>query len=156
MEQEKITWRAKEYLYHKKTADWYWYFGFIAVCLIAFSLYVHNILFTFVICIGAFTMILYAIKVPEMVEYKATPRGIIAGKTEYPYSSLVSFWIFLPKKEGEEKLLLLHSVKTTMPLFVIPLGNADLQELHDFLTHFIDEKEEELPIGQIFMNMVGF
>ncbi len=156
MEKDKIVWLAEEYLYHKKTADWYWYFGIITLCLIAFSFYVHNILFAFVIGIGSFTMILYATKVPEIIEHKATSREIIAGKTQYPYSSLASFWISLPKKEGGEKILLLHSQKTTMPLFVIPLGDANIEELHEFLLNFIEEKEEELPLGQIFMNIVGF
>ncbi|TRZ52280.1 hypothetical protein D4R99_02980 [bacterium] len=156
MEKDKITWQAKEFLYYKKTTDWYWYFGTIVIGLMAFSFYVHDILFIFVIGIGAFTMLLYATKVPETINYQATSQGIIAGKTQYPYSSLVSFWIPPQTKEGEEKILLLHSQKTTMPLFIIPLGNANREELRDFLFNFIDEKREDLPLGQIFMNWVGF
>jgi hypothetical protein len=80
----------------------------------------------------------------------------MAGKTQYPYSELASFWVSLPKKAGEETILLLRSQKMSVPLFVVPLGDADINQLHDFLLNFLEEKEDRLPLGQVFMNFVGF
>ncbi|MFA5830329.1 MAG: hypothetical protein WC878_00700 [Candidatus Paceibacterota bacterium] len=156
MGQQEIHWRAKEYVFHKKSVDWYWYFGLVVVCLIAFSIYVDNILFAFVVGIGAFTMILNATKIPDTVNYTATSRGIKTGKIQYPYSTLDSFWLNIPKEESGEKILLLRSQKISMPMIVIPLGDADIDELHGFLLNFLEEKESSLPLGQIFMNLIGF
>ena len=156
METEEIHWRAEEFVYHKKSVDWYWYFGLVVVSLIAFALYASNTLFAFVIGIGAFTILLYAAKKPETIEYVATKRFIKAGKDLYPYSEIASFWIPTPKKETEEKIILIRSQKVSSPLIVLPLGDADIDELHDFLKNFIDEREDQLPIGQVFMNIIGF
>ncbi len=156
MEKEEIRWRAEEFVYHKKSVDWYWYFGLIVVCLIAFALYVGNTLFAFVIGIGAFTILLYAAKKPETVDYIATKRAIRAGKELYPYSEIASFWIPTQKKETDEKILLIRSQRISAPLTVLPLGDADIDELHDFLTNFIEEKEDSIPVGQLFMNLAGF
>jgi hypothetical protein len=153
---QEIHWSAKEYVFHKKSVDWYWYFGLVVVCLIAFSVYTKNFLFSFVIAIGAFTMLLYATKIPNTVSYTATSRGIKTGKIQYPYSTLDSFWIDIPKEDGGEKILLLRSQKISMPMIIIPLGDANIDELHVFLSNFLDEKESSLPLGQVFMNLMGF
>ncbi|MCX6735632.1 MAG: hypothetical protein NTZ13_00945 [Candidatus Parcubacteria bacterium] len=156
METEEIHWWAEEFVYHKKSVDWYWYFGLVVVILISFALYASNTLFAFVIGIGAFTILLYAAKKPETIEYVATKRSIKAGKDLYPYSEIASFWIPTPKKETEEKIILIRSQKVSSPLIVLPLGDADIDELHDFLKNFIEEREDQLPIGQVFMNIIGF
>lgn len=157
MEQQNrtITWQAPEYPYRKKTTDWYWWFVLATVGLIAVALYLKNILFAFVVGIGAFTSLLYAVRPPRTIDHEANDRGIKIEKTLYPYQTLNHFWI-RDHNEENERVLLIESNKHLMPLLVIPLGNANIDELRRFLLDFMEERETEEPLGQKVMNWLGF
>ncbi len=158
MEQQHrvITWQAPEYPFYKKSVDWYWWFGLVTVGLIALAIYLDNVLFAFVIAIGAFALLLYAIRPPRTLEYEATTRGIKADKKLYPYQTIDSFWIKDGGNETAEKTILLQSQKKFMPLLVFPLGNANIDELRQFLLDFMEEQELHEPLGQAIMEWLGF
>jgi len=149
-------WEAPEYPFHKKGVDWYWWFGLATIGLIALALYLNNILFAFVIGIGAFALLLFAIRPPRVLEYEATARGIRAEKKLYPYQTINRFWIKDGAHENTEKVILLESQKRTMPVIAIPLGNANIDELRHFLLDFIEEQEIYEPFGQRFVEWIGF
>lgn len=149
-------WQALEYPFHKKSVDWYWWFGLITIGLVALAFSLNNILFAFVIGIGAFALLLYAIRPPRMLDYEATARGIKVEKKLYSYQTISHFWIQDQGKEDSEKVVLLESRKKLMPLLVIPLGNANIDELHHFLLDFMEEQEIHEPLSQKIMEWLGF
>jgi hypothetical protein len=151
-----IRWQAPEYPFHKKNVDWYWWFGLITIGLIALAIYLNNILFAFVIGIGAFASLLFAVRPPRTLDYEANTRGIRAEKKLYPYQTLSHFWIHDQAGENTEKVLLLESKKHMMPLLILPLGNANIDELRHFLLDFMEEREIHEPLGQKIMEWLGF
>jgi hypothetical protein len=166
MEQEKkdstplttgeIRWKANEYVYHKKSVDWYWYFGLIVLVLIASSIYLHNVLFAFIIAISAFTMLIYSNKHPRELEYVANKRGISFDTDFYDYKDIQFFYIIDDKKQSEEKLLLIQLKKAISPIIIIPLGNEEVDKTRTFLLNFIEEKKISVPFSYVFANLIGF
>lgn len=154
--EKEIRWKAEEYVYHKKSVDWYWYFGLAVIILIGSSFYLHNILFTFIIAIGAFIMSIYANKHPRELEYIANKRGISFDNDFYDYQDIQFFHIVDNKKQSEEKLLLLQLRKVVSSIIIIPLGNEDIDKTKTFLLDFIEEKEIPLPFAHLFGNLIGF
>jgi hypothetical protein len=159
MEQQEsgsIKWQASEYPFHKKSVDWYWWFGLSTIGLISLAVYLNNILFAFVIGIGAFSLLLYAIRPPRTLDYEATSRGIRVEKKLYPYQTITCFWLKDDRDEKAEKVILLESQKRTMPIIALPLGNVNIDELRYFLLDFIEEQEIHEPFGQRIMEWLGF
>jgi hypothetical protein len=155
-DKKEIRWKASEYVYHKKSVDWYWYFGLIVLVLIVTSFYLHNILFAFIIAISAFAMIMYANKQPRELEYLANKRGFSFDKDFYDYQDIQFFKIIDNKKQSNEKLLLLQLKKTVSPILVIPLGDEDVDKTRTFLLDFIEEKEISIPFSHLFSDLIGF
>jgi hypothetical protein len=153
---KEMRWQAYEYLYHEKTIDWYWYFGLVAVILIASALYLHNLLFAFIIGIASFIMLMYSNKHPKVIEYSMNEKRISFENSSYEYRDILYFFIVDNEKHADEKLLLLQLKKTTSTLVMIPLGDAPLDDLRTFLLNFIEEKELAIPFGYTFMNIIGF
>jgi hypothetical protein len=153
---KEIKWTAPEYIFHEKSADWYWWVGTVAVFLIAISVYYGNWLFVAVIIIGGFSMVLYATRPPRIIEYSATIRGIKTDHQTYPYQSIEHFYISEHRNKEKEVLLLIKLRKTMEPLIILPLGDAPIDEIEDFLLNFIDEQEIGRPIGQTFMELIRF
>jgi len=151
----EVRWTAPEYVFHPKTTDWFWWFGLIIVLLVGVAFYLNNILFVFVILIGAFSLLVYAIRPPKIVEYTLTERGIFVGNKLYRYQEINTFHID-DRINNREDLLLLQLEKMTEPLLTLPLEGADLDEVRDFLLDFTEEKEIARPIGQILMDKLGF
>lgn len=155
-EEHIYRWQAPEYSFREKNVDWYWWFALATIGLIAIAIYLQNILFAFVIGIGAFALLLYAIKPPRMLDYEATTRGIRVEKKLYPYQTIDHFWIKDDGNEKAEKVILLQSQKKLMPLMALPLGNANIDELRHFLLDFMEEQEIHEPFGQKLMEWLGF
>jgi hypothetical protein len=155
-QKKEIRWKAYEYVYHEKSIDWYWYFGLISILLTASAIYLKNMMFAFIIAIGSFSMLLYASKRPREIEYIADKKGISFDGASYFYQEILFFWIVDNKKRSEEKLLLLQLKKTTSTLVVLPLGDIDVDNIRTFLLNLIEEKEIDVPMSYVLMNVIGF
>lgn len=158
MEGEKIKgtfeWQAPEYEHYEKTPDWYWGLGVIAVALIAVALYLNNLLFVFVIIIGAFAIALYAVRKPETVALALTERGIKIGNQLYPYQTLKHFWVH---EEGDRRALFVESAKPLVPLITIPLPDEITAErVRDMLLQFLPEEEIVEPASHRIMELLRF
>ncbi len=153
---KKISWVAPEYILRKKTTDWYWWFGLAILLLVGVAFYLGNILFVFIIIIGGFSLLLHTQHTPKMCEYIATEKGIITEHRSYPYREIDAFFISEHKDKDKETLLLLQLKKITEQIVVIPLNEEALDEVREFLLDFIEEKEIARPVGQVFMEIIGF
>jgi len=154
--EDDIRWQAPEYEHYEKTPDWYWGLGLIAAALIALALYLDNLLFAFVIAIGAFAVALYAARKPLTVEYSFTDRGLKIENTLYPYQTLQRFW-FEETADGERRTLLLESNKPLTPLISIPVGtDVGTRELRELLLKYLPEEEIAEPASQRIMEWFRF
>lgn len=153
MEQDHIIWNAPEYPLRAKTADWYWALGIMAIAGAVASYILGNILFSILILIGAFTVAAYGARKPHIVEIEIDRRGVRAGGTLYPHSSLASFWIVEGKDESK---ILLRSHKPFLPYIIIPLGDTAPEMVHEVLSGYLTEEELAEPISQRIMDYLRF
>lgn len=156
MEEDAIRWQAPEYEHYEKTPDWYWGLGVVAVALIALALYLDNLLFAFVVAIGAFAMALYAARKPLMIEFAVTDRGVKIGNTLYPYQTLRHFWLN-EREDGERRTLFIISNKPLIPLINIPVADeVATRKLREFLLKRLPEEAIVEPMTYRLMELIRF
>jgi len=148
-----ITWSAQEYEYKEKTTDWYIALGIIAISIATASFLLGNILFAILILLGTFTLAMYSMREPGIMEIELSKRGILVNDSIYPYNTLESFWV---EEYDKEPKIIIQSEKALMPYIIIPLGDADPDEVREFLFEYIDEEEHHEPLSHKLMEYLGF
>lgn len=153
---KKIIWQALDHIKEKRTDDWFWIVGVIAIGMTVLAIYFGNYLFGLFILLATFTSFLMAHSAPKMVEYEINRKGLRTGDVLYTYSSLESFWI-IDEDGFDRDRILFKSNKMFMPLIIVPLGDAvSIEEVRDYLLENLKEEEMHEPISQHIMNALGF
>ena len=150
---EKISWQTKEYIHTEKTTDWYWIVGIITISIALISIIFGNLIFGILIIVASFTLTLFASRKPEMVEVEINQRGVLHGKTLYPYDHLDSFWIETREFHGR---ILLKSKKVLMPFVVIFLEDIEPEKIRETLLQHLPEEEHTEPLLEKLLIYFGF
>jgi hypothetical protein len=150
---EIITWSVQEYEHKEKRTDWYIALGVIAVSIAVASFLLGNTLFAILIIVGTFTLAIYSMREPGIMEIELSKRGILINDTVYPYNTLESFWV---EEYDKEPKIIIQSEKVLMPYIIIPLGNTDPDEVREFLFEYLDEEEHHEPLSHKLMEYLGF
>lgn len=134
-----LEWHSPEHHFDKKSNDWYWILGIIAVGASVLAFYFDNFLFGVFILIAGFTIGMLSYKETKVVPIKVTAKGIVFDKAFYPWLSYKSFWIEDEHVHGAR--ILLQPQKNYLPLVVIPVNEeVDLNDVHDILSEFLEEE----------------
>lgn len=143
-----IRWSAPEYEHKKRTADWYWAVGIIAVAIAVASVILGNPLFGLLILLALFALTLYSYRPPETVDIEASEIGVRANKNFFPHQNTESFWI---EETGRQKKLFLKSKKLVMPLIALPIApDINTAELRTLLLGKLTEE----PLRESFLEQV--
>jgi type IV secretory pathway component VirB8 len=129
-------WETMEYELNKKSTDWYWAIGVIAVCGTVASIIYGNFLFAVFIIIGAGSLILFQVKKPKVIKIAILSQGIKIDQYLYTFDSLKNFWI-----ESDAHRLLLTSTRFILPTIILNLEGADQDEVRELLSEKLEEKE---------------
>ncbi|PIT91063.1 hypothetical protein COU17_02430 [Candidatus Kaiserbacteria bacterium CG10_big_fil_rev_8_21_14_0_10_49_17] len=152
---DTFRWQTYEYEYNDKSPDWYWALAIIAISSAVTAILFENVLFALLILIGAFTVALFAVRKPNVVNFEINNRGVVIDRTLYQYQTLDSFWILY--EDDGDRVLLIKSKKTMVPLIVVPLSeDVDVESLHNYLLERLEEVEMEEPIAHRFLEFLGF
>ncbi len=135
------SWRAPEHTYYEKSADWYWGFGIAVVALLVVAYLTKSVLFGFLVVIGGFGMLLYAVRRPPMVTITLLGHGVEVGDRLFPYETLQSFWIFY--RPGGLQELVFKSNRSLASKISIPLGDANPSEVREYLLQYLHEEPQE-------------
>ncbi len=156
MAQKVITWRALDHIKEKKSEDWFWIVGIVAIGMTILAIFFNNILFALLIVLATFASFLLAHSAPREIDYEISRKGIRAGDIVYPFSTVESFWVV--DEDGYERdRILVKSKKFFMPMITIPVGKAaDLEEIREFLLQFTKEEELHEPFYEYLMHVLGF
>lgn len=149
-----MEWDTLEHSYTEKTNDWYASVILIAGSLIAVEFLMNNWILITLTFIGTVTFLLLAARRPEMMHVTITRKGIRAGNTLYPYSTLDGFAI--AEYEHEERLLL-ESNRHIIPLHVVPIAHEiDPDDLREALSQYLPEKDLEESLPHLLFERLGF
>lgn len=150
---EFIEWSAPEYTHHERGVDWFWGLGLTVVVGAVTSLFWGNALLAFILLLGGGMIFLLSFRKPREVPYRLSAKGLRAGDTFYPYSSLESFWI---TEASPEPKLMLVSKKKFMLHILIPLTEHSPEEIKSFLEAYLPAVEREEPWLHILAERLGF
>ncbi len=151
-----ITWQALEYHHEPKGTDWFWAVGIVAVCIAITSIIYGNILFAILIMIATAALFMYAVRLPELIEFELNNKGVVIEEKMYPYATLQSFWVEDFDNRHPHMKLLIKSQKLTMPLIVIPISGVHPEDIREFLLNYLVEEEQFEPLSQKVMEYLGF
>lgn len=151
----KIAWHHHEHSHVERSMDWFWSVGIVAVGAVILCVFFKEFLFALIIIL--FTLIAFknAKRVPPLLLFEITRKGIRAGNTAYPYSMIESFWV---EDTEYRDVLLLKTKKPFSPLLVIPFDSTetDPELIRDYLLDYLNEEELEEPLHHIIMERLGF
>jgi len=153
MTRTSISWRAPEYKDEKKSADWYWAVGIVAVAGAAAAVFLGNVLFAILLVVGALSLMLFAARPPELLDVSIEENAIVIGSFRYPFATLESFWInehFNPPK------LLITSKRTFAPHIILAIHDVPADEIRSRLVEKLPEHEQHESLIQMLMEYLGF
>ncbi|HEC30576.1 MAG TPA: hypothetical protein ENI66_01000 [Candidatus Yonathbacteria bacterium] len=148
-----ITWSAPEYEQRKKETNWYVALGITTTSVALASFLLGNMLFAVLVLLGAFTLTMYSVRKPGILNIVLNNQGMLLDNKFYPYNTLESFWV---EEYDKEPKIILQSEKTLMPYIVIPLGDADPDEVREFLFEYLEEEEHYESFSHKIMDYLGF
>jgi len=155
MEFHPIKWRAHEYFHYERTTDWYWAVAIISLSIITLAILFGDYLFSLVVILAVFTLVMYVNRKPKLVNFEVNRKGIRVEKVLYPYASIESFWVEDHVHHAEPRLIV-KSSKVVMPFLIIPIEEVHPDEIHAYLLNFIPEEEHHEPLAQRIMEVLGF
>jgi hypothetical protein len=150
-----IEWQEHEHHHHHRSNDWFWIVGTATIVGAVLATYFGNVILAILIAIAGFTSLLHGHTKPKIVTFKITRRGIQAGDTMFPYSTLESFWVI---DEEVDDRIILRSQKFMMPYIVLPYDSTktDPEEIREYLLDYLDEEEMDEPFLQKILENLGF
>ncbi|HDO23648.1 MAG TPA: hypothetical protein ENG99_00300 [bacterium] len=150
----RIEWRAPEYEYMKKTADWFWIVGIVTLALISAAIFLGNVHFAILAGLAGFSIALYGARKPKTINFSISSKGIQIGNKIYDYENLNSFWINYAPPHRKE--LIIESNKTFMPHINIMLGETNPEKIHEYLLQFLKEEKIEESLIITIARLIGF
>jgi len=139
METIFLEWQSPEHHFNKKNNDWYWILGIVTLGASVLAFYFNDFLFGIFIIIAGLTIGMLSYQETKIMPVKISSRGIIFGRTLYPWMSFRSFWIEDENINGPR--ILLHPSGSYSPLTVIPIDEEiDLNDVRDILLEFLEEE----------------
>jgi len=149
-----IKWQAFEYKYKKKSADWLWVLWIMALTITVISIFYNNIMFAILVILSAFTLSIYSVKKPRLINFKISQRGVLINQHLHPYSIIESFWI---KDDSEEEpKIILKLKRVLMPYIIIPIQNENPENIEEYLLKYLKKEVHEEPLLTQIMERFGF
>lgn len=155
MSSKIIEWRALEHNHQEKSTDWFWIVGVISIAGAILAAYFDNLLLAILIVLAGFTSLLHGHTQPQVIDFKITRKGVQAGPSLFPFSTLKSFWVI---DEDINDRIILRSKKFLMPYIILPFDSTktDPDAIREYLLEYLNEEEMEEPISQLIMERLGF
>jgi hypothetical protein len=149
----ELGWQTPEYNHYERSPDWFWAVGIITIAISVTAIILHDVLFAFVIILSGFVLSLYAARPPKEIEIVLGEKGIRVEKVFYPYHTLESFW--LEETETGSRVLI-KSQRLVMPYIILPLGEVDPDDVHEYLSHHLPEVFHSESVLHKLMEYLGF
>lgn len=150
---KELTWQTLEYEEKERSSDWFWLVGLVAVLGIIVSVVTLNFLFAVVILISAFSVMMYAVRKPEIITITIGRRGVMVKKQFYPYRNISAFAI---RDDEFPHHLILHINRLFLPHITVDLKDMSPDLVRTYLEEFLPEEPYEEHLLDLMANRLGF
>jgi len=151
---QSITWEAPEHQHIEKNSDWFWVVGLLAIAAAAAAFIFGNILFGIVIIVGTTTIVIHALREPQVIPFAITARGVRIDNEMYPFTTLSGYAIDEENRHGPQ--LLLRNKKTFAPLLILPIPEDYVDDIEDIIAVRVPEADIEEPFSHQVLEFLGF
>ncbi len=149
-----LEWEAYEHEWFEKNEHWFGLLGGVTLLFIVIALLFKNILLALLILIGGFALMLHGAKIPSLVKYTLTPKGIRINNELYSFDRLRSFWV---SDEAGRRKIILHIDRLILPHLILPLPDSVSDEAaRDYLLQYLAEERHEESIADLLFDYLGF
>jgi len=147
-----MKWQTLEYPEKHRGKDWFFAVWLLAVSGAATSFILANFLFGVLIIVGTIGLTLFATRKPNLLNISIEERGVRIDKQFYFYKDIDSFWA----EEGETPRLFIGLKKALLPYIVISIEDYSPEEIRDYLSRYLEEKEHTESLFEVLMDRLGF
>ncbi|MCE7936422.1 hypothetical protein DYH10_01340 [Candidatus Saccharibacteria bacterium CPR2] len=135
-----ITWEASEYVHHQKGVGWFAILSLIAIIFAVALYFVVDIWAAMVVILMAVTVIVYAQRKPEVLQYSITPEGLSIGNKNYRFDQFRSFNIL---HDGGIESIEFLPLKRFMPGISIYFDPAHKDQIINILSLQLPHEDKE-------------
>ncbi len=151
---ESLEWEAYEHDWFPKTTHWFWIIGGATAVLMLVAILFNNFLFAILLLVGGFALALHGAKIPELVHYSLTPKGIRLNDQLFPYDRLRSFWI---TNEHVGHKVIIQIDRLLLPHLVLPMTeDVNGEHLREYLLQYLAEERHEESLADMLFDYLGF
>lgn len=150
---DNLTWRAKEFEQPDRHPNWYVSLWIFAAALIVVAIILKSYLLVFFIFLSALVVNIYALKVPQVINFELGTDHIIVGDKQYDLDKFDAFWIF-ERQDGN--LLVLNAKKGFRIDLEAPLGDANPDDVRSILSQTLPEKERDESLIDLIASWLKF
>lgn len=151
---EIISWQAPEFIFHEKSADWFWAVIIITTALVVGAILIKNFLLGLLVGVSGFSILMYGAKRPSVINFSISNQGIQVGGKSYLFENLEYFWV--DYSPPHKKQIILESSKLLMTHIIIPLGDTDPDFVREILLQHIKEKRIEESFSETISKFLKF
>lgn len=150
---QELTWQVASHTTRKRSNDWYWGLGGIAVVGAILSILFGNLLLAVILVLGSFSLAYLMHQEPREHTVSIGPRGVGVDGTRYPWKSARSFWV----EHGTEHPRLFVTMSGLLaPHIAIHLADeAQAEEVRRMLKRYVEEVEQGPQLGEQLAELLG-
>lgn len=151
---ESLMWSTYEHKHVERGSEWYWALGVVALSLGIVSALLGNILFAFVILLGAGLLALVATHPPSLTDIMVNDRGIRVGETWHRWDQIASFWV--ETEEMSHPTLLLSTTSFLSPHIILPIVDIEPELVRKAFLEYAEEVYMREPLSHKLFEALGF
>lgn len=149
---ETLEWEAPEYNHKKRTPDFLWTIGLIAIAIAITSIWFGNLVFAIFVLVAGGSLIMFTIREPDNMSFSIKTEGLMVGKDKYEWKNIKGFNIIKGDSYGK---LLIETSKYFLPVYAIPLPNSIMEEVKIELSKVIPKVEIKESASVAFAEKIG-
>ena len=135
---ETLEWEAPEYNHKKRTPDFLWTIGLIALAIAIASIWFGNLVFAIFVLVAGASLIMFTIREPGQMNFSIKTEGLMVGKDKYEWKNIKGFNIIKGDPYGK---LLIETSKYFLPVYAIPLPTSVIEGVKVELSKVIQKAE---------------
>ncbi|MDP3779231.1 MAG: hypothetical protein Q8R30_04280 [bacterium] len=152
-DQFDLEWLAYEHEYRVRSRYWFLYPLAIATSSIIYGIIAHNYLFVAFVAVSFMILTYYMKRLPRVFRYGIERRGVWIEDRLIDFSKIKSFWIFTHSLMAPELLLETHN--PINPILYIRLENVDVHDVHEAMSQYVPEKEQQDSMFSQIARIIG-
>lgn len=148
---QTMHWTAPNHTHTKRSVDWMWGVGLLALAGAIFAFYFGNYVFGIFIIMGGLVMIMMYSTPSVEINFEINNDGIKIGETLHSYKNLNGFTV----KNQPKEILMIETKSYFLPVITIPIPENSANSIRATLSEVLTELELQESRSMQFAEKIG-